>query len=387
MVPMLHVRRAFFVALAPLLVACSGGGSDTSSGEGDTHGSGGAAHSSSSASGGGGGGATASSSASGASSTASSASGSSSSTSASSGSGTGGSAPVVLESEYILPDDQYPESGTYDPVQHAFFASSLKYGDVLKVDADGTQSFFYAGTGETDRVTLGMKVDATRRRLWVCSIINDSDKLGSIWVFDVDSGEQLADIHLDDTFSGASCNDLALDDQGLAYVTDRENPNVYRVDPSTQEVTLWATNSLLQPAVIGMNGIAFTPDHSALIVTKYLPARLIRISVQNPSSMSEVTLSGDSFSGGVKVANGADGIIFMGDNLYVAFGDNIMQVTPGDASWAAATVKAQSIGTGYTALTLAEGDLYAFRGQSVSFQFDLDPDLPFDILRVDPAGF
>lgn len=310
---------------------------------------------------------------------------SSSTTSSSSTSST--TTPVVLDDAYVLPDDQYPESGSYDAVNHAFLLSSLKYGDVWRVDADGTQGVFYPATGEPDRLTLGVKVDATRRRVWVCSIINDSAKPGDVWAIDADSGLLLAEFALGDTYPGASCNDLALDAQGRAYVTDRENPNVYRIDLDALHVSVWATGPLLEPGVVGMNGIAFTPDGAKLIVTQYLSAKLIAISTAAPSQMAAVQLSGDAFSGGFKVANGADGIVFHGQHLYVAFGDNVMRVTPTSAAWASATVKAQEIGTGYTAVTVAEGDLYAIRGHAVSFQFGLSPDLPFQILRVDTSAF
>ena len=299
----------------------------------------------------------------------------------------GGGKPLSFE--YDLPSDQFPESGTFDPVAREFFVGSLKKGNVLRVEADGTTSVFTDGTGEAKRITLGMKLDAENRRLWLCSILNEGKKPGQVWVFDVDVPELVQDIELGDLVEGASCNDLAIDRQGRAYVTDRENPNIYRIDLDAGQMEVWATDKLLAPATlgIGMNGAAFTPDGSALLVTQYLPASILRISTSDPTDITEVSLDGDSFSGGIKLANGADGIVFYDSDLYVAFGDNVMRLRPDDASWSSATVSAQKLGTGFTAVTVAEGDLYAIRGQAVAFQFGLKPALPFDIVRVDVGAF
>jgi sugar lactone lactonase YvrE len=238
-----------------------------------------------------------------------------------------------LANEYALDDSLlFPEGGAFDPVDRAFFVGSLGRGNVTRVAAAGTQTVFFAGTGEPKRLTLGMAVDPQRRRLWVCSILNEGHKPGSIWVFDLASGEWLYDIPLSLLTAKASCNDVTVDDSGLAYVTDRENPNVYRIDLAAHKMRIWASHTMLKPAFIGMNGIAVTPDGSAVLVTKYSPARLARISLADPTQVTEVKLQGDSFSGGWDLLSGADGIAFHGDVLYVAFDSRVMQVTPTDSS-------------------------------------------------------
>ena len=86
----------------------------------------------------------------------------------------------------------YPEGGAFDPATGSFFVGSLGHGNITRVSPEGTESVFYAGTGETARFTLGMQIDATRNRLWVCTT---KDSLGSLWIFDLASGAPR--LHLD----------------------------------------------------------------------------------------------------------------------------------------------------------------------------------------------
>src|SRR4051812_17801915 len=100
----------------------------------------------------------------------------------------GASAPLV---HAFKDHDLYPEGGALDPVEHAFYVGSLRHGNITRISADGTESVFNAGTGEADRYTLGMQVDAARHRLWVCTT---QSSLGRIWLFDLTSGARTADI-------------------------------------------------------------------------------------------------------------------------------------------------------------------------------------------------
>ncbi|NUP06206.1 MAG: hypothetical protein HOW73_09125 [Polyangiaceae bacterium] len=295
-----------------------------------------------------------------------------------------GGATSALESEYPLTgDDLFPEGVVFDEERQAFFVGSLAHGNVMRVTAAGEQSVFYEGDPGAERATLGLQIDPERRRLWVCAIEREN-YAGSIWVFSLDSGERTHSIELEGLFAGASCNDITLDAAGRAYITDRENPNIYLVDLDTSEQRIWATHPLLE-AVVGLNGIEIVPDGSAVLANTYLPARLVRISMDDPNDVTEVQLTGQPFQGTGALA-GADGSAFLSDKLYVAFPNEVMEVVPADGTWNAATVRTAVAGPGLTAVTAAGGALYGSNGQSVTFVQGQEAS-PFFIRRTDLAAF
>ncbi len=293
-------------------------------------------------------------------------------------------APVSpLLDEYPLPDDAWPESVAWDPATRRFFTSSLARGDVAAIAADGTVSTFAAGDGAEGRATVGVEVDADRRRLWACAILVDGSEPGELWVYDLDTGEQLATIGLGAALEGASCTDVTFDAGGVAYVTDRENAAIYPVDLDEGVPTLWSDAAALAPGVIGSNGVAFTPDGAHLIVTKYLPAALVRISVADPSDAVEIPLTGDPLEGGSGL-NGADDAVFLDGTLYVTLVDRLMTVVPDDAAWSGASVSAADLPDGgVTGLVAADARIFAANGQAVEFTFGQDP-APFWIRSVGP---
>ncbi|HUS33635.1 MAG TPA: hypothetical protein VMZ53_34265 [Kofleriaceae bacterium] len=274
----------------------------------------------------------------------------------------------------------FPEGGAYDSVDRAFYVGSLQHGTVTRVDADGRESLFYAGTGEDKRYTLGMQVDAQRRALWVCTT---KDSLGTIWIFDLESGARTASIDLTQVNPEAACNDVLLDGD-TALVSDRENTHIYRIDEQ-RRVTVWAHDPLLGGSLVSLNSMVFTPDHKAVLTAVYLQPSLVRVSVANPRDVRRVKLSGDIFMDGFNVLNGPDDLMMTSNNqLVVAFGSTLKRITPSDASWSAATVKSTRTIGGVTALVEAEGKLYGVNGQSVRFALGVPPN-GFEIFEIDPA--
>ena len=167
----------------------------------------------------------------------------------------------------------FPEGGAFDPTDRAFYVGSLEHGSITRVDATGAESTFFAGTGEKDRYTLGMQVDAARRRLWVCTT---KDSLGTIWIFDLATKARISSIDLTRANPVAACNDVLLDGD-TALVSDRENTHIYRID-ETRAVSVWAHDPLLGGALISLNSMVFTPDKSAVLTAVYLEPTLVRVS-------------------------------------------------------------------------------------------------------------
>ncbi|HEY5927785.1 MAG TPA: hypothetical protein VIV11_39135 [Kofleriaceae bacterium] len=273
----------------------------------------------------------------------------------------------------------FPEGGAFDPIDRAFYTGSLEHGSIMRVDANSSESTFFAGTGEPERYTLGMQVDAARRRLWVCTTL---DSRGSLWIFDLATGERTDVIDLRAANAQASCNDVLLDGD-TAFASDRENAHIYKVD-ADHRVSVWAHDPLLEGTLVSLNSMVFTPDRSALLTATYLEPALIRVSVANPRDVRKVKLSGDMFMDGFNLLNGPDDLVMHGSQLVVAFGSSIKRVTANDASWTTATVKSTRTIGGVTALVQDGTKLFGINGQSVRFLLGVPP-AAFQIFEIDPA--
>jgi sugar lactone lactonase YvrE len=275
----------------------------------------------------------------------------------------------------------YPEGGAFYQADKSFFVGSLGHGNITRVSAAGKESTFYAGNGETGRLTLGMQVDQTRKLLWVCTTNNS---LGRIWIFDINTGVRKSDIDLTTANPKASCNDVLLSPDGSALVSDRENPFIYKVD-TAGKVAVWATDPLLKGRLVSLNSMAFTPDGTSVLTATYLAPALVRISVANPRDVRLVKLSGDMFMDGFNLLNGPDDLVMHKGQLYVAFGSSIKRITATDVQWNAATVKSTRTIGGVTALVDDGAAMYGINGQSVRFALKVPPS-PFQIFKIDTAA-
>ena len=194
---------------------------------------------------------------------------------------------IPLADEYPLSSkDSKPEGVTFDPIDRAFYAGSLQGGTITRVDADGTESVFFAL--DRDVSFAGMKVDAHNRRLWVCASFRDPTiplgEEGSLytemWIFDLVSGEKTHAYSLPAIAPNARCNDFNLDENGIGYLPDSQKPNIYRIDPDEDFGTLYVDNNpILEPEsplsdalrffVPGSNGVVVTPDGTLSPYRKY----------------------------------------------------------------------------------------------------------------------
>lgn len=373
------------VALVVTLVSASACGDDASSGPGGgSDGSGGGASTAaSSGAGGAGGGATT-----GTTTAAQSTAATTGTTSTGGGTGgegeggSGGEAPVTFLDSYPL-DAQFPEGGTYDGGDHAFFVGSLGDGSVHRVDAaTGDSEVYFTPTEAGTWWTLGMAVDEERRRLWVCAMDDrreqdeDPPYDGYVWLFDLDTGAREAVFPLSEAAGEATCTDVAVREDGAALVVDRDFGVVYEIDPDVG-ATLFASSPELEGGLIGQNAAVVLPDQSALLVTVYLPSRLVRVDLDD-RSVVDVDISG-SFADATFAA-GADGMTYADGALYVAFTSELVRLTPVLADWTSVEATEVDVPAGMTDVVATPNGLYLLNGQAVTFALGGDVD-PFALTR------
>jgi sugar lactone lactonase YvrE len=204
-----------------------------------------------------------------------------------------------------LPDGFLPEGIAIGGEPTAWFGSRAD-GDIYEVDLrSGAGEVISQGPGTS---SVGMKVDH-RGRLFVAG-----GAAGDGRVVDTSTGEILA------TYAFASSTSTFVNDVVLtreaAWFTDSMQPVLYRV-PLSQDGTLPDASAVAQVPLSGewsqvpgfnANGIAQTPDGSALLVVNSTTGILYRV---DPGSgvATEVDL------GGVLLTAG-DGLLVLGTTLY-----------------------------------------------------------------------
>jgi len=204
-----------------------------------------------------------------------------------------------------------PEGVAWDAATRRLFVSSLYRRKVVVVDASGAiRDFVPEAAGGLWQV-LGMKVDAPRHRLIVCSAADkgmkgyqesDRGRSGVFW-FDLESGSLAGKAILTADGKPHLFNDLAVLSDGAAFVTDSEEGSVWRMTPSGTLERLLGPAAFLYP-----NGIALSPDGRFLYVASFAGidrveiASRVRKPLAHPHDVTLVGVDGLAFREGELVA-------------------------------------------------------------------------------------
>ncbi|HEI9837870.1 TPA: SMP-30/gluconolactonase/LRE family protein, partial [Serratia marcescens] len=188
----------------------------------------------------------------------------------------------------------------------AFLVSSLRGGQLGLVYPDGRYRRFSTGNGLI--TTSGMLVDAERNRVLVCnedvgvslnSTSGTRNRVAQVLEFNLDTGALQQTYDLSSLSRGPTlANDLALDAQGNIYVTDSFQPQIYKIDRATRQVSILVRSARLMPADAPaaaqgtqpyLNGIVYHPD-GYLIAADYTRGLLWKVTLDNASAISEIRL-------------------------------------------------------------------------------------------------
>jgi sugar lactone lactonase YvrE len=169
--------------------------------------------------------------------------------------------------------DLIPEGIAHDPVTDTFFVSSISKRKVIAISRDGKVRDFTSQGQDGLWSTLGLKVDATRRHLWVASFAGeivkrtqpeDAGRAG-LFQYDLGTGALLHKYTLDKTKGSHLLNDVAISAAGDVFVTDSEAGSVLVLRAGTRSlVPLVPEGALIYP-----NGLALSEDGARLYVAHF----------------------------------------------------------------------------------------------------------------------
>ncbi len=172
--------------------------------------------------------------------------------------------------KFTIPEhDLFPESIAHDPVSGDYFLGSMSRSRILRIHPDGSYEDFLTSPVPELASSIGIKADADRRVLWVCtgrfSLFANPDpgppRTGLLQL-DLDSGALLASWLVSQESPYHICNDMQLAADGSAFVTTTLIGRTYRVAPDLGEVVMLHQ---LEPGSHN-NGITFGPEEEHLFV-------------------------------------------------------------------------------------------------------------------------
>jgi sugar lactone lactonase YvrE len=147
---------------------------------------------------------------------------------------------------FTIPEhDLYPENIAFDPRSGDYLLGSMGQSRILRIHPDGSYEDFVAHLEPALQSTVGMKVDARERLLWVCTgrftlfggAAEGPPRTG-VLLFDLDQGTLLRSWLMDQPSPAHIFNDLALSADGHAYATTTLMGRVYRISPGSEEMEL-----------------------------------------------------------------------------------------------------------------------------------------------------
>ncbi|HSS19930.1 MAG TPA: hypothetical protein VLL54_07645 [Pyrinomonadaceae bacterium] len=165
-----------------------------------------------------------------------------------------------------------PESVAFDAATNTFFLSSVYKRKILRVAPNGEVTDFAT---EQDGLwsVMGIKVDAARRILWVCTAAHpqmshykpEENGKSGVLKFDLKTGKLVQKYLLENKPAPHWLGDLVLDSKGNVFASDSISPAIYIVRPEKNEIELFVADK----AFGSPQGMAFSQDGKSLFMADY----------------------------------------------------------------------------------------------------------------------
>ena len=217
------------------------------------------------------------------------------------------------------------ESIAYDPREKAFFVGAVHKRKIVKIAANGTITDFSTPSDKLWSVS-GMKVDAKRRKLWVCTNAFpqmqgfDSTLTGraAVAVYDLTTGRIAHRYYAPNDGQKHTFGDLTLHPQtGEAFISDSDSPTIFVADEKKGILRVWLQSDVL--TLPSLQGLDFSEGGKTLFCADYSNGIFAIDTRTKKMHRLETT---DSC-----VATGTDGLYFFnGDLIGIQNGTNPQRV-------------------------------------------------------------
>jgi sugar lactone lactonase YvrE len=168
--------------------------------------------------------------------------------------------------------DLLTEGLAYDPKTGCFFISSVHRRKIVVREPSGRVSDFAPEGKDGLLGVLGMRVDASRRRLWVTvtalpevgGLAKDEENRSGVFAYDLDTRKLVAKVWMPTDGKRHAANDLAVDSVGAVYLADSRG-GVWRLSSDGAMIEEFLSAEKVRSA----QGLALSQDESRLYVADY----------------------------------------------------------------------------------------------------------------------
>jgi sugar lactone lactonase YvrE len=175
----------------------------------------------------------------------------------------------------------WPEGVDHDPRTGEFYVASVRRRTIVRIAADGSTRELWPGGARDMGALLGVRVDAVRQRIWATTsglkqaegYVPSDSGIAALLRIDARSGRVERRWDLPVVAGGHVLGDVALGPRGEVYVSDSNEPVLYRLRPGADTLDRFR-HSLFR----GLQGMAVTPDGRFVYVADYAHG-LLRVRV------------------------------------------------------------------------------------------------------------
>ena len=179
----------------------------------------------------------------------------------------------------------WPEGVDHDPRTGDFYLASVRRRTVVRVAPDGSTRELWPGGAPGLGAMLGVRVDPARRRIWATtSGLKQSEGyapadtgIAALLRIDAATGRIERRWDLPVVPGGHVLGDVALGPDGEVYVSDSNEPVLYRLRPGADTL-----DRFRHPLFRSLQGLAATPDGRFVYVADYSHG-LLRLRVSDGS--------------------------------------------------------------------------------------------------------
>jgi len=166
-----------------------------------------------------------------------------------------------------------PEGLAYDPAEKVFFLGSVYKRKIVSIDAAGEVKDFSSPADGLWSV-MGMRVDAARRVLWVCTASHpqmmnfkeSENGVSGIFKYDLRTRKLIKKYLLPSQPKPHWLGDLLLNANGDVFASDSVTPGIYKLDRQSEKLEMFLEND----AFVNPQGLAFSADEQRLFMADYL---------------------------------------------------------------------------------------------------------------------
>jgi sugar lactone lactonase YvrE len=182
---------------------------------------------------------------------------------------------IIIKSDtaFVLPYKQlHAETIAAGEQKGVFYISGIHQRKVLRMDEKGNTTEFTSAEQDGLTAVLGLKVNARKNELWVCSSPMpemqhyDTASKSAVFKYNIKTKKLVKKYQPTDTKTEYNFGDLILNKKGEAFVSDSRNNIIFKINEAKEILEPFFSNETFW----NIQGITFSADEQYLFISDYI---------------------------------------------------------------------------------------------------------------------